>query len=98
MPSGQRARRYKPGATGFKGEDKLQFEINGQEYFLNFIEDEQRWFVLAPSETGVNRIPVYVDGSYDESARQESAIAELSGVAAGRAKAGLHFARFAAAG
>ena len=41
----------------------MQFEINGQEYFLNFIEDEQRWFVLVPSETGVNRIPVYVDGS-----------------------------------
>jgi hypothetical protein len=41
----------------------LQFEVNGQEYFLNFVEDERRWFVLVPSETGVNRIPVYVDGS-----------------------------------
>ena len=41
----------------------MQFEINGQEYFLNFLEDERRWFVLVPSETGVNRIPVYVDGS-----------------------------------
>jgi hypothetical protein len=47
----------------FQGEDKLQFEVNGQEYFLNFMEDERRWFVLVPSETGVNRIPVYVDGS-----------------------------------
>jgi len=41
----------------------LQFEVNGQDYFLNFMEDERRWFVLVPTETGVNRIPVYVDGS-----------------------------------
>jgi hypothetical protein len=37
--------------------------VNGQDYFLNFVEDERRWFVLVPTETGVNRIPVYVDGS-----------------------------------
>jgi hypothetical protein len=39
----------------------LQFEVNGQDYFLNFVEDERRWFVLVPTETGVTRIPVYVD-------------------------------------
>jgi len=39
----------------------LQFEVNGQDYFLNFMEDERRWFVLVPTETGVRRIPVYVD-------------------------------------
>jgi hypothetical protein len=41
----------------------LQFEVNGQDYFLNFIEDERRWFVLVPTPTGLQRIPVYVDGS-----------------------------------
>ena len=39
----------------------MQFEVNGQDYFLNFVEDERRWFVLVPTETGVTRIPVYVD-------------------------------------
>jgi hypothetical protein len=46
-----------------QGEDKLQFEVNGQEYYLNFIEDERRWFVLVATETGLQRIPVYIDGS-----------------------------------
>jgi hypothetical protein len=46
-----------------QGEDKLQFEVNGQDYFLNFIEDERRWFVLVPTATGLQRIPVYIDGS-----------------------------------
>jgi len=44
-----------------RGEEKLQFEVNGQDYFLNFVEDERRWFVLVPTDTGVNRLPVYVD-------------------------------------
>lgn len=39
----------------------MQFEINGQNYFLSFVEDERRWYVFAPTATGVNRIPVYVD-------------------------------------
>ena len=39
----------------------MQFEVNGQDYFLNFVEDERRWFVLIPTETGLARIPVYVD-------------------------------------
>ena len=39
----------------------MQFEVNGQQYFLAFVEDERRWYVFAPTATGVNRIPVYVD-------------------------------------
>jgi hypothetical protein len=39
----------------------VQFEVNGQNYFLDFVEDERRWFVFAPTMTGINRIPVYVD-------------------------------------
>ena len=41
----------------------MQFEVNGAEYFLNFVEDERRWFVFAPSPTGLQRLPVYIDGS-----------------------------------
>ena len=41
----------------------MQFEVNGEDYFLNFVEDERRWFVFAPSPTGLQRIPVYVDAS-----------------------------------
>jgi len=44
-----------------QGRLKLQFEANGQSYFLNFAEDEGRWYVFAQTLTGVNRIPVYVD-------------------------------------
>jgi len=44
-----------------QGRLKLQFEANGQTYFLNFSEDEGRWYVFAQTLTGVNRIPVYVD-------------------------------------
>jgi hypothetical protein len=39
----------------------LEFEVNGQNYFLGFVEDERRWYVFAPTASGLNRIPVYVD-------------------------------------
>ena len=41
----------------------MQFEVNGEDYFLNFVEDERRWFVFAPTPTGLQRIPVYIDGA-----------------------------------
>jgi hypothetical protein len=44
-----------------QGRLKLQFEVNGQVYFLNFVDDEGQWYVFAPKPTGVQRIPVYVD-------------------------------------
>ena len=40
---------------------KLQFEVNGQVYFLNFADDQGKWFVVKPTATGVMAIPVYVD-------------------------------------
>jgi hypothetical protein len=40
---------------------KLRFEVKGQEYFLAFVEQENRFYVFAPSPTGMQRIPVYVD-------------------------------------
>jgi hypothetical protein len=39
----------------------LQFEINGKEYFLAFVEDERRWFIFAPTAAGMEKLPVYVD-------------------------------------
>jgi hypothetical protein len=41
--------------------NKLQFQVNGKDYFLAFVEDEKRWYVFAPTPQGVQRIPVYVD-------------------------------------
>lgn len=40
---------------------KLQFEVNGQVYFLNFEDQEKQWFLIRPTNTGVLAIPVYVD-------------------------------------
>jgi hypothetical protein len=39
----------------------MNFEHNGQNYFVNFVPDEGRWFLFAPSEAGVQRIPVSHD-------------------------------------
>lgn len=39
----------------------MQFEVNGQAYFLHFVDDEGRWYVFEPSDKGIQRIPVYVD-------------------------------------
>jgi len=41
----------------------LKFEVNGQQYFLGFVEQEKRLYLFAPTPTGMNRIPVYVDGA-----------------------------------
>jgi hypothetical protein len=39
----------------------LRFEVKGQEYFLAFVEQENRYYVFAPTATGLERMPVYVD-------------------------------------
>jgi len=41
----------------------LQFKIKDQDYFLAFVEQEKRWYVVVPTEQGVHRIPVYVDAA-----------------------------------
>ena len=48
-------------ARNDKGREKLQFKIKDQDYFLAFVEEEKRWYVIAPTPQGVHRIPVYVD-------------------------------------
>ena len=39
----------------------MQFEVDGQVYFLNFEDQEKRWFLIRPTNTGVLAIPVDVD-------------------------------------
>jgi hypothetical protein len=39
----------------------LRFEVKGQEYFLAFVEQENKLYVFAPTATGMQRMPVYVD-------------------------------------
>ncbi len=44
----------------------MQFQVNGKDYFLAFVESERRWYLFAPTPQGVERIPVYHDAAeYD---------------------------------
>ncbi len=40
----------------------MDFQVNGETYFLSLAEDEQRWLVFVEGATGTRRVPVYVDG------------------------------------
>jgi hypothetical protein len=44
----------------------LQFEINDQTYFLNYVEDEGLWYVFRPTGGGVIRIPVEMEAVHSE--------------------------------
>jgi hypothetical protein len=48
------------------GEEQLEFEVNNQSYFLNFVEDEGLWYVFRPTGTGVIRIPVEMEAVHSE--------------------------------
>ncbi len=39
----------------------MQIEINEQEYFLDFIPEESRWFLLQPTRRGIRVMPVVDD-------------------------------------
>ncbi|MGH9497512.1 MAG: hypothetical protein ACRD3L_00030 [Terriglobales bacterium] len=39
----------------------MQFQVNGQDYYLKFVEDENRLYVFHATENGIERFPVYVD-------------------------------------
>jgi hypothetical protein len=39
----------------------MNFEVNGQNFFLNFLPGEGRWFIYAPTAEGMQRIPVFDD-------------------------------------
>ena len=46
---------------------EVDFQVNGETYFLSLAEDEQRWLVFVEGATGTRRVPVYVDGDdFDE--------------------------------
>ena len=40
--------------------------MNQQEYFLNYVEDEGRWYVFRPTGSGVIRIPVEIEAVHSE--------------------------------
>jgi len=44
----------------------VDFQVNGETYFVSLAEDERRWLVFAQSPTGTRRVPVYVDGAQFE--------------------------------
>ena len=45
----------------------MDFQVNGETYFLSLAEDERRWLVFVEGATGTRRVPVYVDGAdFDE--------------------------------
>jgi len=39
----------------------VDFQVNGETYFLSLAEDERRWLVFVESATGTRPVPVYVD-------------------------------------
>lgn len=41
----------------------MQFEINGKEYFLAFVEEERHWYVFSVTASGMEKLPVYVDAA-----------------------------------
>jgi len=45
---------------------QVDFQVNGETYFLSLAEDERRWLVFVESATGTRDIPVYVDGAESE--------------------------------
>ena len=42
---------------------QMRFEVNGQMFFVNFVPEEGRWYCYAPTQTGVQKIPVSMDAS-----------------------------------
>jgi hypothetical protein len=42
--------------------DEVDFQVNGETYFLSLAEDEQRWLVFVESAAGTRAVPVYEDG------------------------------------
>ena len=53
---------------GYKGGNKLDFQLNNETYFIDLADEEGKWLVFAETPTGVRRIPVYVDAPIAEDA------------------------------
>jgi hypothetical protein len=41
--------------------NSMNFEHNGQNYFLNFVPNEGQWFLYSATEAGIQRVPVSND-------------------------------------
>ncbi len=39
----------------------MQFEVNEQSYFLNFIPEKGRWFLFKPTDAGIEAVAVVDD-------------------------------------
>jgi hypothetical protein len=39
----------------------MDFQVNGETYFLSLAEDERRWLVFLETDTGARPLPVYED-------------------------------------
>jgi hypothetical protein len=39
----------------------VQFQVNEQNYFLDFIPEEGRWFLIKPTLSGIETLPVVDD-------------------------------------
>jgi hypothetical protein len=39
----------------------VQFEVNNQPYFLNFIPEKGRWFLFRATRSGIEAVPVVDD-------------------------------------
>ena len=44
----------------------MDFQVNGETYFLSLAEDEQRWLVFVSTATGARPLAVYVDRAESE--------------------------------
>jgi hypothetical protein len=43
------------------GRIEVDFQVNGETYFLSLAEDERQWLVFVSTATGSRSVPVYVD-------------------------------------
>jgi len=39
----------------------MDFQVNGETYFLSLAENERRWLVFVSTDTGARPVPVYED-------------------------------------
>ena len=44
----------------------MDFQVNGETYFLSRAENERQWLVFVATTEGSRPVPVYVDGAESE--------------------------------
>lgn len=44
----------------------MDFQVNGETYFVSLADDARRWLVFVSTETGARPIPVYEDAGDSE--------------------------------